>query len=106
MEWRKENKISTIRNEDFSKFRKEFPIFVEGLDKDGRPIMIYLFGFFNLRKLALSGQVEEFKRYMVRNFEEAHARIRSIGKANVSQIIELYDLNGFNPRQHLCLQCK
>ena len=37
MQWRKSNKMDKILSENFQKFRREFPVFFEGVDKDGRP---------------------------------------------------------------------
>lgn len=37
MEWRKSNKIDEIIHEDFTKYWKEYTIFNQGNDKEGRP---------------------------------------------------------------------
>lgn len=37
LRWRKDNKMDTILEEDWSKFEEKFPYFVEGCDKEGRP---------------------------------------------------------------------
>lgn len=35
--WRKENKMDTILIEDFSDIENEYPFYLDGVDKQGRP---------------------------------------------------------------------
>lgn len=37
MEWKKSNNISKITQEDFTQFRKQYPLYYEDFDKQGRP---------------------------------------------------------------------
>lgn len=37
LEWRKENDMENILNEDWSDFESNYPIELQGCDKEGRP---------------------------------------------------------------------
>ena len=68
-------------------------------------MITYLFGFYDFRKIALAGEMPDFQRYLARVLEEIRRRLREESPKNVTQAISIFDLHGFNARQHLCLQC-
>lgn len=50
IKWREENDIDNILDEDFSDFDNEYRSYLEGCDKDGRPVISFYVGDWDLRR--------------------------------------------------------
>lgn len=102
--------MDTVLEEDFSILEKQYPFIIDGQDRDGRPIIIFEFGRYDLRRIGIGGNMRQFLRYLDRYMELAVTKTRELAAAeperNISQAIMIIDLNGFNIRQHMCIQCK
>jgi len=60
--WRKENKIDSLsENPDIQKLSKIYKHYVDSVDKEGRPVLEFNGGRWDLRKIALSGNREEMQ---------------------------------------------
>jgi len=109
LQWRLDNKMDSILDEDFSQFERSYPFILDGHDKDGRPVIIFEFGKYDLRRIGISGNYNAFLRYLDRYMELAVSKIREANaetpEKHISQAVMIIDLNGFNIRQHMCIQC-
>jgi len=56
--WRKLNNIDEILNQDLNEYYTDFPFKIEGVDKEGSPILQFHFGKWKLRNYALSSDLE------------------------------------------------
>jgi len=107
LKWRKEYKMDTIHNEDFSEFDLNNPIYTDGLDKEGRPMMVFSFGEWDLRGIAISGKLPKLIRYLIKKRDECVqkvAKLQAEGK-NVTQWDFVMNLAGFTTPTHLCTSC-
>ncbi len=107
LRWRREQKMDTINEEDWSDMKEDFPYTSDTFDKTGRPIGTINMGPWNIRRMALAGKMPRLQRYMNKLLEEAtQAVIREQGKGNnVTQWKVLINLDGFNQIQHACPVC-
>lgn len=109
LKWRKDMNVNASVEEDFSDFDKKNPFNIDGIDKEGRPVLIAPSGSWRPRQAALGGQIDRYHRFMTRTMLEIPLqKIESFHNAgkNVSQYILVFDLHGVNAREHLCLQCE
>jgi len=108
LKWRKDTNIKASVDEDFSDFDKKYPFNIDGVDREGRPVLIAPAGSWRPRQAVLGGQVDRYNRFMTRTMLEIPLQkieeLHNAGK-NVSQYVLVFDLNGVNAREHLCLQC-
>ncbi|XP_035707355.1 SEC14-like protein 2 [Folsomia candida] len=106
--WRKENQMDNVLKEDWSDFRKEYKYWIDGVDKEGRPILIIDVGEWDLRKASVTGQAKRLGRYIDSIYEEINEKVRTMrlveGK-NVTQYLHIFDLGGFNLAQMGCSTC-
>jgi len=106
--WRKENKMDEVLNEDWSDFRKKYKYWIDGVDKDGRPIVFIDVGEWDLRKAVVSGESARVGRYIDKIYEEITTKVRHMrmveGK-NVTQYYLIFDMDGFNLVQQGCPGC-
>jgi len=107
LEWRKENNMDDILNEDFSDFQGEYRYSIEGCDKEGRPVVSVFLGDWDLRKIVLSGQSERLRRYIDYLIEEVNVLIRKTQEKEIllTQFSLVIDLNNYNLVQHGCPLC-
>jgi len=106
--WRKEKKIDMILQEkNMISMEKSFPINIDGVDKAGRPILNYILHKWDVRRFILAGKRDEYRRYQVYIIEKVTQKLlaSALSGKDVSQIVILIDLSGFNTRQHGCLPC-
>jgi len=108
LKWRVENKIDDILSEDFSKLRESlYPIFLEGEDKTGRPVLAADASQWDVRGAVLAGLKEKAVRLIYYSIELQLKKIRdkqALGQ-NVTQMIAILDLSGYSIVQHGCLNC-
>jgi len=108
MNWRRDNKMDGILKEDWSEYRKQYKYWIDGVDKEGRPILFIDVGEWDLRKATVTGQSAKLTRYIDRIYEEITEKVRNMrtveGK-NVTQYYLIYDMDGFNLAQHGCPAC-
>lgn len=107
LRWRRDNKIDTIQEEDWSDFTKDYPYSVDGFDKDGRPVGTVSIGDWNIRRASVTGKLPRLQRYMDKMMDEISMkvlRLRSDGK-NVTRWVLLTNVEGFNVVQHACPAC-
>jgi len=107
IKWRKDNQMNTILNEDFSVQKEHLPIYVDGEDKQGRPIIAADAGQWDVRRGVVSGLRDMATRFLYYVIEQQYKKIRDkqyMGK-NVTQIQVIVDLSGYNLVQHGCLNC-
>ncbi|XP_021951362.1 SEC14-like protein 2 [Folsomia candida] len=106
--WRKENQMDNVLKEDWSDFRKEYKYWIDGVDKEGRPILIIDVGEWDLRKASVTGQAKRLGRYIDSIYEEINEKVRTMrlveGK-NVTQYFHIFDMDGFNLAQQGCGTC-
>jgi len=97
-EWRYENKMDKIHDEDWSILESEIPMKVEGFDRLGRPILYIDMGEWDTRRLILSGRGDQILRWVYKNWEESRLQIEEQVKQghNVTRWIALIDLKGTN----------
>ncbi|ODM89746.1 SEC14-like protein 2 [Orchesella cincta] len=106
VKWRKQNKIATIHLEDFSDIADEFP-YTFTVDKQGQPVFIGFAGEWDVRGAVLTGRAQRVIRYINQALEHGVKMVRDLqqeGK-NVTRLNLIIDLDGFNIRQHGCVQC-
>lgn len=108
MQWRELNSMDSIANEDFSDLEHDFPLYFDGVDKQGRVIMESHFGEWPVRSAVVSGKLRRLNRYGVKAIEYATRKVRELqasGK-NVTQWVMLLNMDGFNVIQQACPSCK
>lgn len=107
LKWREQNKMSNILTEDFSDVSEEFPVTLDGHDKQGRPIATLDMGEWDLRSAVLQGKLPRVLRYMDWFQEKILHQILEAQKAGkpVTRAVVLVDVEGFNLMQHLCSSC-
>jgi len=107
IDWRAENNLDTIHEEDFSDLARDYKYYLESRTKDGKPTLYLNGGSWDFRNIALSGKREHFNRYIDKILDEACGLVRELGEKykNVSQGVLLLNMDGFNLIQHGCLQC-
>ncbi|ODM90798.1 SEC14-like protein 4 [Orchesella cincta] len=107
LQWRQLNSMDSIDTEDFSDIEKDFPLFLDGVDKKGRVILEGFFGEWKLRTAVIAGKLPKLKRYGVKAIEDATRKVRELqyqGK-NVTQWVMLLNMEGFNLRETACPSC-
>jgi hypothetical protein len=108
-QWRKEHKIDTILEEDYSKLEKQFPYTVKGHDLEGRPLVFLHFGSWNLRKAMLAGQKQAYNYYLDRMMENMTINARQVvneaGSGDIADWIIISDFSGYTLKQQGCLTC-
>jgi hypothetical protein len=106
--WRKQEHMDNVLGEDWSEFRKQYKYWIDGVDKEGRPILFIDVGEWDLRKASVSGQSQKLTRYIDSIYEEINAKVRTMrlqeGK-NVTQYYQIFDMEGFTLQQQGCPAC-
>lgn len=108
MQWRELNSMDSIDNEDFSDMEQDFPLYFDGVDKQGRIVMESHFGEWPVRTAVVGGKLQRLNRYGVKAIEDATRKVRDLqasGK-NVTQWVMLLNMDGFNVIQNACPSCK
>lgn len=109
LKWRKEERIDNLPSESFPQFESTYKTDLLTHTRDGRPVALFTFGSWDVRKAALSGQIKLLVRYLVKTvFEMPQLKAREEGLAdgsNATQFVVIADLGGFNLRQQLCVRC-
>ncbi|XP_021953391.2 SEC14-like protein 4 [Folsomia candida] len=107
LEWRKENDMENILNEDWSDFESNYPIELQGCDKEGRPVSSGNADDWDVRGVTVSGKLHRGIRYIDRVIEEASAIVRAMQENgdNVTRLVQLIDMRQFNFVQHGCPVC-
>jgi len=108
LKWRNQNNVDDWENNKvFAEFEKDFPVYYDGVDKEGRPVVESFFGDWNVRQMAVAGKVKQLTLYSLRGIERANTKIRESqaqGK-NVTQWILLLNMDGFNLINQACPTC-
>jgi len=107
LKFREENGMDNVLNEDWSDVESEYPYYVDTEDKEGRPILNFNLGEWDLRKGIVQGKRDRVIRYLDKGFEELALQIRQkqAKGMNVTQAIFLINLANFNLAQQGCIQC-
>jgi len=109
MQFRKDQKLDEIVNEDMSDMRKWCNFQVQGQDNEGRPLLLWPFGNCDIRRIVLAGKQDRLNRYLQYLIETVGVAVRKSktdsGK-QVAQAVGIMDLNGFSLRQQACLACE
>jgi hypothetical protein len=107
-EWRKENKIETILDENMDEYQKFLPYNIDAVSKEGLPVVQLILGKWQFRKYAIAGKREVILRQWYQMMEkaevQAHIQAQKTGKKS-AQVYFLDDLDGLTVREHLCLPC-
>ncbi|CAL8125555.1 unnamed protein product [Orchesella dallaii] len=114
IKWRKENHMDdTIIKKPIDPFYHEnYPRWVDGMDKEGRPIFSAAFGRWDVRKVVKQGKNKEFVDYLTDGFElvvkaikrSAEMHPAQPGKPPITQVVCVYDWEGFAWGQLLSYQ--
>jgi hypothetical protein len=103
VDWRKENNIDNLKPD--KQFMKEFPVDVEGVDKEGRPVMLIDWTG-DVRKVVVAGKRKPFALHLISGMESVERKVRELNTHNNNtQWIGIYDFNKFTTPTHLCVQC-
>lgn len=108
VKWWKDYGMETIHKEDWSAYEKEFPIYLDGVDKNGQPLFAFSFGEWDLRRAVVQGRLKGVIRWLFKRRDEVHGKVRELqkaGKINGTQWNFILNLDKFNSNQHLCPQC-
>ncbi|OXA38855.1 SEC14 cytosolic factor [Folsomia candida] len=108
VKWWEDYKMNSIHDEDWSSFQKDYPIFINGTDKNGLPILALPLGDWDLRKAAVQGQIPNVIRWFIKNVDEVHTITRNLangGKMNGTQWNLIGNLANFTRHQHMCVPC-
>jgi len=105
LEWRQQNRIDSILTENLSSIYRRAPYQLDGLDKAGRPVLIFNPGRWDIRRFVMSGEGPKLSRFLDQMLEMMSARVTELGHNNVTQGVVIFDIEGYNFRQHGCLQC-
>ncbi|XP_021952264.1 SEC14-like protein 4 [Folsomia candida] len=105
--WRKQNRIDTIHDEDWTKFKKQYPYYLSQYDKEGKPVLYLHPAAWDLRKIAISNDAKQFQRYIDKAIDESWLKVYEYQSKyeNVTQGVLLVNMKGYNVVQHACLQC-
>lgn len=91
--WREENNVDRVLEVQFDcYFQKEFPYYINGIDKHSNPCLVVPVGLWDLRKVVAQGKTEEFKLYVNYIFEDI---CRAIKKRNQNRDRDLYPVTQF-----------
>jgi len=99
MKWRRDNKMETIHTEDFSDLESTgYGMRVSGVDRDGRPLIVWELGDFDLRKAALAGKTDRVIRWTFRNWDAGRRAVRDLElqNKNVTRWTMVLDLKNIN----------
>ncbi|OXA44535.1 SEC14-like protein 4 [Folsomia candida] len=104
--WRQENQMDTILQEDWAKSDYEFKIYIEGCDRDKKPVISVSVDW-DIRRMVISGESKKLMRYIDRTFEEAEQMARRMiaDGQNVTQLTMMFDLSNFNLIEQACGRC-
>lgn len=113
LKWREGQKMDTILNEDWREMEGEFPYNLDGIDKEGRPLLYIPLGIWNIRKMASERHLPQLTRYFARIIEEGDLKVRKIREGQeqgqssiiVSQFTIILDLEGYSMQKQGCFQC-
>jgi len=107
LKWRRENRIDRIMQEDWQQMDADFPYTLNNFDKQGRPILYFSYGDWDIRKLAISGMLPKLGRYFSKMFEDADMKVRAMRAqgSNITQFNMIMNMDGYNLAQHACLPC-
>jgi len=109
--WRKLNNIDEILNQDLNEYYTDFPFKIEGVDKEGSPILQFHFGKWKLRNYALSSDLELRKipvKVFIQALETVEQKLYAIQKSggqNISSTYVVDDMDGLSVREHVCRKC-
>ncbi|ODM79006.1 SEC14-like protein 4 [Orchesella cincta] len=104
LQWRIDNKISQIKEEDWEDMKAQFPLTIIGRDKESRPVMEMDIGNWT----AEPGKSERVDRYMVWILEQLVHHILLAQEetgSNVTRSVVIADAENLGFRQHLCSAC-
>ncbi|CAL8070605.1 unnamed protein product [Orchesella dallaii] len=107
LEWRAKEKIDTIDKEDWEDIIKEYPVFFDNVDKQGRSVAEYWMSDWNVRQALLTGKLSKLTRLLTYCME-SQTRLLYEARAqgsNVTQGTILVDLEGVNIIQQVCPNC-
>ncbi|XP_035712428.1 SEC14-like protein 2 [Folsomia candida] len=107
IQWREDNDIDHILQEDWSDYDREFRVLVEGCDKTGRPVLSLPVGDWDLRRAIVAGQSDRLMRYFSKLYEEAAMVTRWFQKneQRAVQATMIFDMGNFNLIQQGCARC-
>ncbi|XP_021964963.1 phosphatidylinositol/phosphatidylcholine transfer protein SFH2 [Folsomia candida] len=107
LKFREENNLEGILSEDWSDIENDYPYSTDTVDKEGRPIVSFSLGDWDLRKGIVQGKRDRVIRYLDKAFEDVALQIREkqARGENVTQAIFLINLANFNLAQQGCFQC-
>jgi hypothetical protein len=111
LKWRKENNIDNLLSVDLSEVFKKNPYDIDGVDKEGGPVVIIPFtnDQWDIRKYTVSGQRQVLTRHWDQMLEKIALKLRQLGNSSTIREdvkgILIMDISGHNVRQHACLTC-
>jgi len=106
--WRKDNDIDSILDEDLSKNFKDLPYKIDGFDREGNPLLRLYFGRWFIRKYGVAGKRETIVKVFRQMQEKLLQKIWDTSDRtgeDIDQFYFLVELQGFNGRDQLCLNC-
>lgn len=111
LDWRRENKLDGIleREEVPKEIQRMTPYANLGLDKDGFPVLLIPMGRHDGRGVLETFGPDECFRYNMINCEKVMEMLRRLGEQQgrqVTQLVEIIDLEGYNYRQLTSRLCR
>ncbi|CAL8079980.1 unnamed protein product [Orchesella dallaii] len=107
MKWRKANRIKSIMKENWSDMAIDFPVTFGSFDKVGRPVVTLEMGDWDFQAAVVTGKAQILNRYLtyiIERYVQSVFKAQAAGK-NVTRVVTLVDVEGFNLRKHSCPQC-
>jgi len=101
--WRTEQGFDTVHKENWEDMECCYTVRHEGVDREGRPLVLYDLGSWDVRAAVLAGKRDRLVKWMFKNIDMARIRARDLGKQgkNVTRFDIIFDLKGFNLATHL-----
>jgi len=107
LRWRKEDKIDSIKYEDFSDLASDYPQSIDTYDKAGQPMGVTDISQWDVRQAVLQGKGQRLHRYTIGLVENITGQVceRQQKGMNVTQVVVLLGAEGFNVIQQACPIC-
>jgi len=107
LQWRKQNRMDKIQDENWTDMIREYPYQIDTVDKNGRPVGTLSAKKWDIRRAVSQGRVPRLQRYMYKMLEDLTDKLHEARKTNknVTQWSAIINADGFGLFQHACPSC-